>query len=91
MNIDKRIEDAMARVDAMSVDEFEQELISYGFNPVRKRDFNYAADSVLTPLAPHKVIKSNCVKFDEFSTTFSVELEISKNPMFDEIETRFAA
>ncbi len=47
MNLQQMLDEALARVDSMTAEEFEAECITAGYTPVRKHTFNMSEKSIV--------------------------------------------
>ncbi len=47
MNLQQMLDEALARVDSMTAEEFEAECITAGYTPVRKHIFNMSEKSIV--------------------------------------------
>ena len=91
MNIEMRIQEAMARIESMSIEELEKEFASYGYNPIRKVDFSFTDENTIAPTSPHRSIRSKCVAYSDLATSFDLAMETSNAPIYEGPNLRFAA
>lgn len=52
MDLKQMLDEALARVDSMTAEDFESECINAGYVPVRKHTFNMSEKSFVMPAGP---------------------------------------